>query len=481
MEMNIRHYLILGWIVAGLQIFSAAQNSTTQSSGDKGINTAPAGALSSNAGLQPASAAEEDTNSSLPQIPALLGGVGISTEFLSEMARSNYLRGGVNVGATYDDNPLLASTGQLSNTSETIFPNIKVEESTSRTRWALGYAGGLTINQKITNQNQGSHNVLFDSQFRLSPHVNLRMAETFAYTTGYFDSGNGTGGVAGSGGPNPSLITPLASQLSSLTTVEMNYHFALNDLIGGSGSFYDLHFSNVPTPVAGSQTTTLSNAQTASGSAFWLHRLFRKDWGGISYRFDRITFDPNGESQVHSFLGVNTWEFSKHITLTGFAGPQYSKNLVGGVPATPNSWSVSGGAEGGWQDQRTSLTFGYSRSISDGGGVLGAVHLQNAYGTFRRELFPGWTAAFNASHGTNQAITLISASNGSSINLTSAGITLERNVGKSFGFRLGYSHDFQERFGVPGLTSGDPLQMLDAHRNRFFATLSYQWSKPLGM
>ena len=124
-------------------------------------------------------AAEEDTNSSLPQIPALLGGVGISTASLSELAKSNYLRGGVNVGATYDDNPLLASTGQLSNTSETIFPNIKFDESTSRTRWTLGYAGGLTINQKITNQNQGSHNVVFDSQFRLSPHVNLRVAENF--------------------------------------------------------------------------------------------------------------------------------------------------------------------------------------------------------------------------------------------------------------------------------------------------------------
>ena len=77
--------------------------------------------------------------------------------------------------------------------------------------------------------------------------MNLRVAENFSLTTGFFDAGNGTGHPSGPGGPNASLITPLATQRSSLTTVETNYHFALNDLVGASGSFYDLHFTNVST------------------------------------------------------------------------------------------------------------------------------------------------------------------------------------------------------------------------------------------
>jgi hypothetical protein len=482
-------------MVAGLQVLSAAQNAPPQNppaqspgSDDASARTAPAAALSAIAGLQPESVTEEDTNSDLPQIPALLGGVGITTAFVSELEKSNYLRGGVNLGATYDDNPLLVPTGQVSNTSESIFPNIKIDESSSRMHWMLGYAGGLTVNQKITNQNEGSHNVNFDSQYRLSPHVNLRVAENFSLTTGFFDAGNGTEVIAGSGGPNSSLITPLATQRSSVTTVETNYHFALNDLIGTSGSYYDLHFTNVSTPSTGTQTTnpeplTLTDSQTASGSVFWLHRIFRGDWGGVSYRFDRIAFN-GGESRVHSFLAVDTLNFSKRVTLTGFIGPQYSENqgvAPGGSQPAPNAWSVAGGAEGGWQDQRTSASVGYSRSISDGGGVLGPVRLQNAYGNFRRALGPGWAVALTASHGTNQALTTVSASNGSSIDLTSAGVSLERNVGKSFGFRLGYSHDFQERLGVPSSTPGGPAQTLDANRNRFFVTLSYQWAKPLGM
>jgi hypothetical protein len=416
----------------------------------------------------------EETSNDLPEIPSLLGGPGTSTAFVREMERSNYLRGGINVGAAYDDNPLLLSPAK-SNTSETIFPSIKIEVSSSRTRWSLGYAGGLTVNQKITSQNQGSHSLNFDSQFRLSPHVSLRVAEAFAMTTGFFDAGNGGAIAGGAGGPNASLLTPLATQRSNVTTVESTYHFALHDLIGASGSFYDLHFTNVPTPPAGTQTIQLTDTQTVSGSAFWLHRLFGGDWGGVSYRLERITFNPSGETRVQSFNVVNTLRISKQLTLSGFIGPEYSETTPA-QPTQSNAWSVGGGAEGGWQGERTSFSAGYSRTISDGGGVLGVVRLQSVHAVFRRELVPGWAATLGASHGTNHELTASSLTSANSITLTSAGASLERNVGKSIGIRFGYTHDFQQQFGVPAAA-----QSLDAHRNRFFATLSYQWAKPLGM
>jgi len=483
--MSIRRCLILGWLVAGLQVLSAeqnppAQNPPSQSSSngsgnsDESARTAPAAALSGLAGMQ-GHGDTGDTSSNLPPIPALLGGIGISPAFLSEMEESNYLRGGVNLGGVYDSNPLLASSGAESNTSESIFPNIRIDETSSRMRWTLGYAGGLTVNQKFTSENEGSHNLNFDSQYRLSPHVNLRVAENFSMTTGLFDAGNGADVVAGSGGPNASLITPLATQKSDVTTVETNYHSALNDLIGASGSFFDSHFSSV---AAGAQ---LANTQTASGSAFWLHQLFQGDWGGVSYRFQRITFNPGGgETQVHSFLAVDTVNLSNRFTLTGFIGPQYVDNqglVLGALQSTQsNEWSVAGGVEGGWKNQHTSLSAGYSRTISDGGGLLGAVRLQTVHGSFRRQLTPGWAAALTASYGTNQSLIVPFATSASSINLTSAGILLERNVGKSLGLRMGYSHDFQEQFGLPA-----PTATQNANRNRVFVTLSYQWAKPLGM
>jgi hypothetical protein len=99
-----------------------------------------------------------DTNSTLPQIPAAFGGAGLSLALTSEQT-SNTLRGGVNVGAAYDDNALLSPTNGEGNTSFSVYPNIAIEQSRSRVRWNLGYAGGLTVNQRLSSRNQGSHNL----------------------------------------------------------------------------------------------------------------------------------------------------------------------------------------------------------------------------------------------------------------------------------------------------------------------------------
>jgi hypothetical protein len=248
----------------------------------------------------------------------------------------------------------------------------------------------------------------------------------------------------------------------------------LNDLVGASGSFYDLNFSNV----AGQ--ASLSNTQTATGAGFWLHKIFHGNWAGLSYRFERITFDPDGETRVHSVLGVDTWNLGNRFSVSAFGGAQYANNQgppTGTQPGTTTStsWSPTGGIEAAWQNARTSVAAGYSRSISDGGGLLGAVQLGNTYGRFRHEVIPGWAVTATASYGTNSSILPSSAFVGSSFNLTGVNLTsvgggLERNAGKRLGLRLGYTHDFQQETGFG-----------DATRNRFFATITYQWAKPLGM
>ncbi|HYU46710.1 MAG TPA: hypothetical protein VEK84_11115 [Terriglobales bacterium] len=471
--MSIRCYSILVLVPIGLQMLAAGQSAPAQSTGgaSNATRSVPAGALSGIVGVNAQS--EDESSEDLPHIPAMLGGQGRSLAFGSEMERSNYLRGGISVGAGYDDNAFLGPGGQVGNTTFSVFPNIAIEQSTSRTQWSLGYAGGFTVNQRLSNRNQGSHVLRFDSGFRLSPHVNLRVAEDFSLTAGIFGASTGTAFQPGPGGSNTNLITPLANQRSSATVGEADYHFALKDLVGASGSFYDLHYSDVTTP------GTLVDTRTAAGSAFWLHQIVRRDWAGISYRFQRLTFDPNGETRVHAFTVTNTLNISKTFTVSAFIGPEHSDNH--GVAASgPDAgqvsnfgdWSMAGGVEGGWQDGRTGVTAGYSRQVSDGSGVLGAVRLQNIHAAVRRELIPGWAATFGATYGSNGSLTLASSANATSatsIKTTSVGATLERNIGRSLGFQIGYVHDFQNQSGAS-----------DINRNRFSATLSYQWAKPLG-
>ncbi len=466
--MSIRDNSILGFVLMGLQIFSAAQSPPAQDT--EASRSTPAPALSGVMGID-SPVSEEDTGNDMPQIPAVLGGPKMSLAFGSELERSNYLRGGLNVGAAYDDNALMTSSQPIGNATYSVFPNISIEQSRSRIRWTLSYAAGLTVNQRLSDRNQGSHDLNFDSQFRLSPHVNLRISEDFSLTSGFFDSG--IGGVAvGNGGPNANLITPLSKQRSSSTVAEVSYHFALKDVIGASGSFYDLHFSDKP------QGFTLTNTQAAAASVFWLHG-FGRDWAGISYRFQRVTFDPNGETRVHSIMAVNTISLPGRFTVTGFFGPEYSENQgvdpASGLPTHFTDWSLSGGAEVGWQKEHTSVSAGYSRQISNGSGVLGAVRFQGVHGEVRQQLLPGWAVGVGASYGNNNSLTVPSAGSAGKINSATVGASLERNLGKSLSLRMGYEHDFQEQIGV-----ADPSLQGTVHRNRFSVTLGYQWARPLG-
>src|SRR5262249_319366 len=155
-------------LAAGLGTFSSAQtspqNTPAESTGDS--RTTPAPALTGVVGID-APATEEDTHGDLPQLPAFLGGPRTSMAITPELGASNYLGGGVSVGAGYDDNVFLFPAGAETDTSFSVFPNLAIEQTTPRTRLTLGYAGGLTVNQRLSQRDQGSHVLNFDSRFRL--------------------------------------------------------------------------------------------------------------------------------------------------------------------------------------------------------------------------------------------------------------------------------------------------------------------------
>jgi hypothetical protein len=468
MHMSFGRYLILAALLAGGPTFSAGQSQQGQTTDEP--RSTPAPALSGIVGVD-APVTVEDSSGSLPQIPSILGGRGPSLVFRGEQERSNYLRAGINAGATYDDNASLVSTGAVSNTTFSIFPSIALEQTFPRMRWNLGYGAGFTVNQRLSNRNQGSHDLSFDSQFRLSPHVSLRFAEDFALTSGFFDAGNSN--LAGNGGPNATVLTPLSKQRSSSTVAEADYHFALRDIAGVSGSFYNLHYSDVTVG------TLFTDTQNATASAFWLH-AFGRNWLGGSYRFQHLTFNPgSGVTDVHSFLIIDTITLPARFTLSGFAGTDHSDNrgLAPGAGVTSNfsNWSPSFGVDASWQRDRTSAAVGFSRRVSDGSGLLGAVRLQDIHGALRQELFPGWALNLSTSYGNNKSLTVPATGSASSVDFVSLQASVARNLGKKLDLHVGYAHEFQDQSGTI-----DPAFLGGAHRNRVFVTLGYQWAKPLG-
>ena len=416
--------------------------------------------------------------------PALLDGNTDSLAFSSELERSNYLRGGITLSATYDDNAA-SSTTKVGDFSYSILPNIQLDQTRSRLHWVLGYFGGFTANQRLRRRNQGSHNLNGSLQYRLSPHMDLRLSDNFLDTTGLlqqFQNGIGTPVTGPVNQPNSTLITPLSKNLNNTGSADWSYQFSRDDMVGAGGTFYDAHFHDLP---AGS--TSLLDTSSRSADAYYNHRFTARNWTGVTYKFQRIEGGSgNNVTKTHSLLFSHTIYLRQQMTLSFFAGPEYSE--IEAITVTANiqppvisfatvsnaehQLSASYGGSFGWQGQLTSVRLGVNRKVSDGGGVLlGAVELNNVEGGIRRQLARTTAMHLNATYGHNRQLGTFVV--GTPLNSASGTLGLEQKMGQNLMLRLDYGRDYQSG----NLTSTAAGSI---NHNRGTISISYDFTRPMG-
>jgi len=80
-----------------------------------------------------------------------------SMTFTSETPRTNYLRGGLNLGSVYDDDILPANGPAVSDIKYSIWPRISLAQSRSRMGWSLDYSPGFTFYQRNSSVNEVDH------------------------------------------------------------------------------------------------------------------------------------------------------------------------------------------------------------------------------------------------------------------------------------------------------------------------------------
>jgi hypothetical protein len=407
-------------------------------------------------------------------VPAIIGGFGPTLVFSSSSARSNVLRAGLNVGASYDDNALIVPTDAISNWSYSIFPNISIQQTRSRVRWDLGYAGGLTVNQELSSRNQGSHDLNLNLLYRVSPHVNLILGDHFSLTTGAFSQlgSNAEPQTGPPSGPNTSVILPINNQLGNNTSAQLGYQFTANDAVGVSGGYYLTNYRDVP-----ANSPQLFDTRSAQAAGFYTHRITARNWLGASYRFQKISFTGgSGETLIHSVLLFDTFTMPGKMLISVFAGPEYvdvTNSLLGVLnPSVRHKWSTAAGASYNWTGQYTSFFADFVRRVNDGGGLQGAVDLTTIGAGVRHQLGRSWTVAGGGSYGMNDSV-VPGSGVPRSVKSSSVYGNIERKFGASFIALAGYSHDTQK---------GQDLSLPDAtaHRNRVWVSLSYSFSRPLG-
>jgi hypothetical protein len=409
------------------------------------------------------------------QTPPPVSGASYPTTYTAQ-ERSNYLRGGLTFTTAYSDNVLGGTaSNRVSDVSYAIFPNIALDETTARLHWVLSYSPGYTFYQRLSSRDQENQNVSIDFKYRLSPHVTLSLRDTFQKSSSVLDQPDLASASAVTGGLQAvgvTIVSPLADQLNNNGSPEITYQFSTNGMIGASGTFTNLHYSN-PEQVPG-----LFDSSSQGGSAFYSHRLSKKHYLGASYQYQRIVSSPIGtesetqtETQTHAVLVFYTFYPQPKLSLSVSAGPQHYDVEQG--PLSAQSWSPAATASMGWQAHHTNLAASYSRMISGGGGLLGAFHSNTANLSVQQQLSKNWSVRASGAYAISKTVTtlfFLPSPGGHSI---SGNVSVQRNLGQHFSASAGYTRLHQSYSDIAAISTAPDT-------NREWVSISYQFARPLG-
>jgi hypothetical protein len=391
-------------------------------------------------------------------------------------ARSNYLRTGISVTSTYTDNLLGGvSPRPVGDESYSIAPFIALDETTSRLHSILTFNPGFTFYQHTSDRNEADENGSLDVSYRLSPHVTVSLVDTFRKSSNLMNQPNGfESPVFGSAQVSPvSVIAPVADQLSNTGTAQLTYQFGPNAMVGISGTFTNLHYSN-PAEVPG-----LYDSGSRGGSVFYTHRLSGQHYVGATYQYQMLLAYPVGfraETQTNSLMLFYSIYLKPTVSLSFFGGPQYSNTQESIVPRL-RAWSPAAGASLAWQERQTNFAVSYSREIAPGGGLIGAVHQDAGTISVRRQLTRTMSGGLESQYADNRLLggglpqaVLGFGGSGHSISGT---VSLERQLGEHFALGLGYSRLHQSYRNIAAISNAP-------NTNRGWVSVSYQFARPLG-
>jgi hypothetical protein len=388
-------------------------------------------------------------------------------------SRSNFLRAGVTFNAAYSDNVLGGVVGKpVSDTNYSVWPTIAVDETTTRLHSVFTYAPGFTFYQRTSDRDEADQKAMIDFQYRLSPHVTASLRDSFQKSSNLYNQPDllSAGAVYGSTqAPTAAVIAPLADMLSNTGNVELTYQFSASEMIGASATFTNLHYPN-PKEVPG-----LFDSSSRGGSAFYSHRLSKKHYVGALYQYSRILEFPSGpqfETETHTMSLFYTLYLTPALSLSFSGGPQHYAAAQSLVLAS-HSWSPAATASLGWQARRTVLAASYSRTVTGGGGLLGAFNSNSATATARWQVTRTWNIGSAANYAIYRNVGSLNATGNPGGHIVAGSFSLQHPIGEHFNVEAGYTRLHQSFNGIAAVATAPDT-------NREFISITYQFSRALG-
>ncbi len=420
-------------------------------------------------------------------VPLSLNMAGGGLEYTGEAAAKSLLTAGVNANVGYDTNILSTAAPTTGGFTWAAMPKLGVQVARPRLKWKLNWVGGYLFNQKYSAYNSSSNKADFDFGYRLSPHVTLSLSDSYSRAPQLVNDFLGNPAGPGSGAiqqPNQTVIQDsLVVNQENTGTAQLSYQYSASDMVGASATS---NISLFGRPPAGSPNVYF-NTHGIEGEAFYNHRFTPRNWGGITYSFDHLTFSPGAEvANTHSLLLLYTFYLRRTVQLAVFAGPEYSSLdttivqmvvqppmvSLTAMPSSQRGWAATGGGTLAWQGERGSFEVSASRKVNSGGGLLGTVELITASGGARRKVARFSDVEINASYGDSRPLDK-AASDFTKVDSVSAGISWVQHLTRGLELTFAFDREYQtqDRQSAPAIVIS---------HSRGWASLGYQFGKALG-
>lgn len=398
-----------------------------------------------------------------PILPATISDIVIPAAPVAEDVRARSWSSSLSLATVCDDNANASESHSYYDCSYVQQPGVMLQQLGGRTNWNISYIASFTEFQRLTELNETAQTLGADYNHRFTRRLSLRIREAFE------DSNAALGGSDVSGSapdfglmqrPNSLVVTVPLPHIATTTSLETIYQLTASSFVGLTGSYSSLHYKDNASDLEG-----LSDTETATAGALWSHRLGRRNWTGISYQWQQISSGDYEQTTTHSLLYTHAALLGRGVAVSGFVGPQYSRDYLTATPRLA-IWSPALGASIGWASDRTQIQAQAVRRIADGGGLLGASELSTVSASYANHFARHWTARLRGYYAYSGTLAMAEA-----IGTMSSSEGIEYQTGTGLLATFHYSRDWQHTI------------LLNANgtlgRNRLTLTVTYVFGKTI--
>ena len=418
-----------------------------------------------------------------------------SLDFLTGAIENSSITLGIGAGVSFDSNgfPSTVSNSTQSRWLFNVSPNIKIQQFFPRFAWNASYAGGLQVYKQVTgptNRNNNLFSQIVGGGFiwQFAHHWQMLGSENYRHSADPFNSYFTIAGTPTANNPNPVPYFPLSNFSQNNAQLTISNQLTKWDSVSFTGTENYRHTStfNVVTSVP------FYNLKSYGGRAGYRHVVSPRLTLGAGYVYNSLDF---GHGQQRS--GIQTMEFTadyvirQNMTISGWVGPEYTSTktiipipILGTLPPQfvpfinhDSRWSTALGFNFGWQSRRNSFRAGYSRQVSDGGGLTATSQVNNVNADYRRQIAPKWSGRVGGRYLKSHSTTAPNGVNPASF----------RNF-ENYSFDLGLSYQISKHFTSTATyirvhqTQSNAFLINPGtyNDNRVGVNISYSWTHPLG-